>query len=192
MSYLTNSQLQSVGFKHLGNNVKIGSLVSIHRPEDISIGDNSRIDDFCALSGKITIGRNVHIAVHCSLVASSEELVMKDFSGLAFGCYLFTSSDDYSGKSLTNPTVPNAYKSITNGQITIGRHVIIGTSSIVFPGVEIAEGCAIGALTLVTKSTIAWGIYLGNPARRIKERSKELLVLEAKYLESVSEELHAD
>ncbi len=187
MSYLTDSQLQSVGFKHLGKNVKIGSLASIHRPEEISIGDNSRIDDFCAISGKITIGRNVHIAVHCSLVASTEELVMNDFSGLAFGCHLFTSSDDYSGLSLTNPTVPSIYKSIINGPITIARHVIIGTSSIVFPGVEIAEGCAIGAYTLVTKSTSPWGIYVGNPARRIKERSKELLALEAKYLESVSE-----
>jgi galactoside O-acetyltransferase len=176
-----------VGFKHLGKNVKIGSLASIHRPEEISIGDNSRIDDFCAISGKITIGRNVHIAVHCSLVASTEELVMNDFSGLAFGCHLFTSSDDYSGLSLTNPTVPSIYKSIINGPITIARHVIIGTSSIVFPGVEIAEGCAIGAYTLVNKSTSPWGIYVGNPARRIKERSKELLALEAKYLESVSE-----
>ena len=185
MGYLTDSQLQSIGFKHLGKNVKIASLVSIHRPEDISIGDNSRIDDFCAISGNISIGKNVHIAVHCSLIASSEELIMKDFSGLAFGCRLFTSSDDYSGKSLTNPTIPSRYKSITNGPITIGRHVIIGTNSIVFPGVDIAEGCAIGALTLVAKSTTPWGIYVGNPARRIKERSKDLLTHETNYLEGI-------
>ena len=190
MSYLTETQLQSFGFKHLGKNVKIGSLVSIHRPEDISIGDYSRIDDFCAISGNITIGRNVHIAVHCSLVASSEELVMEDFSVLAFGCSLFTSSDDYSGRSLTNPTVPPTYKSTTNGSIKIARHVIIGTSSIVFPGVEIAEGCAVGALTLVTKSTTPWGIYVGNPARRIKERSKELLTHEANYIEDLGETSH--
>jgi galactoside O-acetyltransferase len=188
MAYLSDSQLRDVGFKHLGRNVKIGSLVSIHRPEDISIGDNSRIDDFCAISGNITIGRNVHIAVHSSLVASSEELIMRDFSGIAFGCHLFTSSDDYTGNSLTNPTVPAAYKSVTNGRITLGRHVIIGTGSIVFPGVEIAEGCAIGASTLVTKSTTPWGIYVGNPARRIRERSRELLHLEAKYLSNRSED----
>ena len=192
MTNLTDLQLQSLGFKHLGVNVKIGNLVSIHRPEEISIGDNSRIDDFCAISGKITIGRNVHIAVHCSLVASSEELIMKDFSGLAFGCTLFTSSDDYSGKSLTNPTIPSEYKLTTSGQITIGRHVIIGTSSIVFPGVDIADGCAIGALTLVTKSTTPWGIYVGNPARRIKERSKDLLVHEANFLENSYGESHGN
>jgi galactoside O-acetyltransferase len=190
MSYLSEDELQSRGFKWLGRNVKIGSLVSIHRPEEISIGDNSRIDDFCAISGKITIGRNVHIAVHCSLIASAEELIMDDFSGLAFGCHVFTSSDDYSGKSLTNPTIPKKFKNISNGKIRIGRHVIIGTSSIVFPGVEIADGCSVGALTIVYKSTEPWGIYVGNPARRIKERSKELLGLEATYLiDSRGEEL---
>lgn len=186
MSYLTETELGSIGFKHLGNNVKIGRLVSIHRAEDISIGDNSRVDDFCAISGNINIGKNVHIAVHCTLVASREELIMEDFSGLAFGCYLFTSSDDYSGKSMTNPTVPSEYKGVTHGKITIRRHAIIGTNSVIFPGVEIAEGCAIGALSLVNRSTTPWGIYVGNPARRIKERSSELLKYEKRYLDNLN------
>jgi galactoside O-acetyltransferase len=188
MSFLSDVELKSIGFKHLGKNVKISNLVSIHRPEEISIGDYSRIDDFTAISGKVTIGRNVHVAVHSLLLASSEELVMSDFSALAFGCRLFTSSDDYSGKSLTNPTIPSHFKSTTNGPINIGKHVIIGTNSIVFPGVQIAEGCAIGAATLVSKSTTPWGIYVGNPARRIKERSKELLINEAHYLKSLDVE----
>ena len=182
MSYLSKDELKAVGFKNLGKRVLIGSLVSIHRAEEISIGDDSRIDDFCAISGNITIGKNVHIAVHCVLVASKEELIMEDFSGLAFGCSLFTSSDDYSGKSLTNPTIPAKFKHITNGRIRIGRHVIVGTSSIIFPGVEIGDGCALGALSVMTKSSMPWGLYVGNPARRIKERSKELLAYEHLYL----------
>ena len=52
----------------------------------------------------------------------------------------------------------------------------------IFPGVEIAEGCAIGALSIVNKSTEPWGIYFGTPVRRIKNRSKNLLELEEKYL----------
>jgi acetyltransferase-like isoleucine patch superfamily enzyme len=186
MGYLSYEELTLVGFKHVGRNVKVSRLASIHRPEEISVGDNSRIDDFCAISGKVTIGRNVHIAVHCSIVASEDELTMGDFSGLAFGCRLFTSSDDYSGRSLTNPTIPRQYKSIQNGAILLGKHVIIGTNSVVFPGVEIAEGCSIGAMTLVTKSTLPWGIYAGNPARRIKERRKDLLIHEENYLKTES------
>jgi acetyltransferase-like isoleucine patch superfamily enzyme len=182
VSYLSSEALKSIGFKSLGKNVKVSNLVSIHRPEEISIGDNSRIDDFSAISGKITIGENVHIAVHCTLLASGEPLIMEDFSGLAFACHVFTSSDDYSGNSLTNPTIPAKFKNVSNGLIRIGRHVIVGTSSVIFPGVEIAEGCSIGALTILTESTLPWGIYAGNPGRRIKERSKELLGLEQLYL----------
>ena len=182
MSYLNEEEIRDLGLKFVGQNVKISRMASIHRAELISIDDNSRIDDFCAISGRITVGKNVHIAVHNTLVASNEELVIGDFAGIAVGCSLFTSSDDYSGNSLTNPTIPGKYKKITNGKIILGRHVLLGTNTIVFPGVEVSEGCASGALTVLTKSTDPWGIYVGNPARRIKERSRGLLTHEASYL----------
>jgi galactoside O-acetyltransferase len=86
VSYLSSEALKSIGFKSLGKNVKVSNLVSIHRPEEISIGDNSRIDDFSAISGKITIGENVHIAVHCTLLASGEPLIMEDFSNYFDSC----------------------------------------------------------------------------------------------------------
>jgi acetyltransferase-like isoleucine patch superfamily enzyme len=180
---MTKAEIDSLGFKSVGKNVKLSKLSSFDKPHLISIGDNSRIDDFCALSGNISIGRNVHIAVMNSIVASLEPIFLEDFSGLAFGCRIFSSTDDYTGESMTNPTVPIKYKKITHGQIHIGRHVIVGTNSIVFPGVTISEGCSIGANSLISRSTEAWGIYVGSPARRIKNRSKNLLELESKYLD---------
>ena len=181
MPYLTQNEISSLDFAFVGKNVKLSSLASFDKPHLMSFGDNSRIDDFCALSGKITVGRNVHIAVMCSIVASSEPITLSDFSGLAFGCRLFSSSDDYSGESMTNPTVPASYKKITHGRIDLGRHVIVGTNSVIFPGVNVAEGCAIGANSLVSKSTQPWGIYVGSPARRIRERSQKLLEFENDY-----------
>jgi acetyltransferase-like isoleucine patch superfamily enzyme len=59
---------------------------------------------------------------------------------------------------------------------------VIGASSVIFPGVDIADGCSIGANSTVTKSTEAWGIYVGSPARKINVRSKALLKYEEKYL----------
>jgi galactoside O-acetyltransferase len=183
MPFLNDEQIAEIGFKKVGKKVRISSLASFDKPEHISIGDYSRVDDFCALSGHIEIGRNVHIAVMNSIVASSSIIKLSDFSGLAFGCRLFSSSDDYSGESLTNPTVPTKYKNIQNGNISLGRHVILGTNSVVFPGVTIEEGCAFGANSVVLKSTESWGIYVGQPARRVKERSKGLLSHERAYLE---------
>jgi acetyltransferase-like isoleucine patch superfamily enzyme len=64
--------------------------------------------------------------------------------------------------------------------------VIVGAGSVIFPGVHVAEGCSVGAMTLVNKSTLPWGVYVGNPARRVKERKQDLLALEQKFLEEFS------
>ena len=61
MAYYSKEKLNNMGFKSLGRNVKISDKASIYNFGQIEIGHNSRIDDFCVVSGKITIGRNVHI-----------------------------------------------------------------------------------------------------------------------------------
>jgi galactoside O-acetyltransferase len=123
-------------------------------------------------------------------VAGGEKgIVLDDFSGLAYGCQVFTQSDDYSGRSLTNPTVPDKYKQETKAAIVIGRHSIIGTNSLVFPGVVMGEGTSVGAQAMVTKSTEAWSIYIGAPAKRICERRRDILVLEEKYRADESENI---
>lgn len=187
MAYLTKDVLEAMGFKYLGKNVKISDKASIYSPEMIEIGDHSRIDDFCVVSGKVVIGKYVHVAPFCLVAGGEKGITMDDFSGLAYKVQLFSQSDDYSGKTLTNPTVSNEYKSEYKAAVRIGRHVIIGASSIVFPGVELAEGCSVGAMTLVNKSTLPWGIYIGNPARRVKDRKKDLLDLEAQFLKEQQE-----
>ena len=60
--------------------------------------------------------------------------------------------------------------------------MIIGAGAIILPGVDVAEGCSVGAMALLTKSTLPWGIYIGNPARRLKERKQDLLELEKQFL----------
>jgi acetyltransferase-like isoleucine patch superfamily enzyme len=97
---------------------------------------------------------------------------------------VFTQSDDYSGQTLTNPTVPDEYKQEVKKAIVIGRHSIVGTNSLIFPGVVLAEGTSVGAMSMVTKSTEEWSIYSGNPAKRINARKRDLLKLEEEYLTS--------
>jgi len=182
LAFLTEDQLIKMGFKSLGSNVRISDKASIYNPEDIEIGNNSRIDDFCVISGNIYIGRNVHIAVFCNVAGGEKGITFEDFSGLAYGCHVFTQSDDYSGRTLTNPTVPDKYKREMKKAIVIGRHSIVGTNSLIFPGVVLAEGTSVGGLSMVTKSTEEWSVYFGNPAKRIKARKRDLLKLEEEYL----------
>jgi acetyltransferase-like isoleucine patch superfamily enzyme len=182
LAFLNEEQLGIMGFKSLGANVQISDKASIYNTDQIEIGDNSRIDDFCVISGKVNIGRNCHIAVFCNIAGGEKGVTFNDFSGLAYGCHVFTQSDDYGGRTLTNPTVPDKYKREMKKAIVIGRHSIVGTNSLIFPGVMLAEGTSVGALSVVTKSTEEWSIYVGNPAKRIKTRKRDLLKLEEEYL----------
>lgn len=182
MGFLSQEKLEDMQFKSLGVNVKISDKAAIYNCDQMEIGDHSRIDDFCVVSGKVKIGRNVHIAIFCNVAGGEKGIHLDDFSGLAYGCHVITQSDDYSGKTLTNPTVPDEFKLEKKAAVVISRHSIIGTGSVVLPGVVLGEGTSVGALSMITKSTEAWSIYFGSPAKRIKSRSKELLDLEAAYL----------
>lgn len=185
MAYYSEDQLKSMGFKYLGHNIKVSDKASIYDCDRIEIGDNSRIDDFCVVSGKVTIGKNVHITPMCLVAGGEKGIIFEDFTTLAYGVKIFTQSDDYSGQTLTNSTIPSKYKNEFKKEVVVKKHSIVGAGSIIMPGIVLAEGSSIGAMSLVTKNTQEWCIYIGIPARKMKSRSKELLELEKKYLSDV-------
>ena len=125
-------------------------------------------------SSTVTIGSNVHLGTSVTINAAAP-VEIGDFSGLAAGVKLFTTDDDYGGEYLTGPTVPQEHANITAEGIRIDRHCIVGANSVILPGANLAEGVAVGALSLVKSPLDAWGIYGGVPARLIKPRSRDLL-----------------
>lgn len=184
-SFYTQEELNGIGFKSLGNNVFISRKASIYDAGNISIGNNVRIDDFCVLSGKIVLGDYVHIAVFCALFGGDIGITISDFSTLSSRCSVYAISDDYSGGFLTNPMVPEEYRSTVKKSVMIEKHVIVGTGSTVFPGVTIGTGVAVGSMSLVNKSLDEWGIYVGVPCIRKKDRSRNLLEQERKFREEL-------
>ncbi|MGL4448389.1 MAG: acyltransferase [Aeromonas sp.] len=181
MAFLTEQQLSALGFAELGSNVLISDKASIYGASRIKIGSNVRIDDFCVLSsgeGGIEIGSYVHIAVFALLIGAGK-ILLSDFSGISSRVAIYSSNDDYSGHFLTNPTVPVAYTNVTHADVTLGKHVIIGSGSVVLPGVTLHDGVAVGSLSMVTKDCDAFGVYMGTPAKKIKNRKRKLLEFEA-------------
>ena len=152
-----------------------------YNAENIEIGDNVRIDDFCLLSGKIILGNNIHIAAFSALYGGSEGIYIADFSNISSRVSIYSKSDDYSGESMTNPTIPEKYKKVISAPVYIHKHVIIGSTCVILPGVIIGEGCAVGSLSFINASLSPWGVYAGIPCEFIKERSKALLEEERKY-----------
>lgn len=181
-SFYTQEELLSIGFKHIGKGVCISRKASFYRPDLMSIGDEVRIDDFCVVSGNVQVGNYVHIAAHVCLFGGDTGIVIGDFAGVSSRCAVYAESDNYSGNYFTNPTLPDEYRNIIAGQVRIGKHVVIGSGCTVLPGVVLDEGCAVGSMSLVNKSMEAWGVCIGIPCRRIKDRERGVLMLEREFL----------
>lgn len=181
-SFYTQEELENIGFKDVGDNVLISRKASIYSPENMSFGSNIRIDDFCILSGCISINNYVHIAAYSALYGSTQGIYINDFANISSRVCIYAVEDDYSGSSMTNPMVPEKYKNIKRDSVHICRHVIIGSGCTILPGTTLAEGCAIGCMSLIKHDTEAWMIYAGIPAHKIKSRSKELLIYEETFL----------
>ena len=177
-SFCTEQELRQIGFRHVGMNVKLSNKVVIYNADQIEIGNNVRIDDFCILSGKIVFGDFIHIGVCTRISGSKSGVFLKDFSGVSYNSTIIANSDDYSGEFLTNPMIPMKFRKIHPAPVVLEKHALIATHCVVMPGVTIGEGSAVGAMSLVVKDVEPWSIYFGIPARRIKERKRNLLILE--------------
>jgi galactoside O-acetyltransferase len=189
MSFYTESEIRALGLKRHGVNVRISRRASLHNSGKIIVGNHVRIDDFCVLSagdGGIEIGDYVHIAVFSSLIGAGR-INIGNFCGLSSRVAIYSSNEDYSGAHMTNPMVPAKFTGVTHAAVTLDRHVIIGTGSVILPGVHVQEGAAIGALSLVTKNCGAFEVYSGTPARRIGARKRDILDLEIQLLQEAAD-----
>jgi acetyltransferase-like isoleucine patch superfamily enzyme len=122
-----------------------------------SFGNNVLISDKASIYGanRIKIGNNVRIDDFCILSAGE--------SGIEIG---------------TGPTVPDKFKNIISKPVFLGKHVIVGSGSVILPGVILQAGVAVGAMSLVNKSFDEFKIIGGIPAKILKDRNKNLLTLE--------------
>ena len=183
MAYLSQQEVEELGFKEIGINVKISKNASIYGAHNISIGDNVRIDDFCVLSagnGGIIIGAYIHIGVYSSLIGAGL-IHLNDFCNISSKVAIYSSNDDYSGEYMTNPQISSEYKNVEIGPVIIGRHVIIGSGSIILPNSTMEDGSALGALSMLQGNILKSEIYAGVPAKFIKMRSNKLFEIENKF-----------
>lgn len=182
-SFYSIDELKSLGFRHVGQDVYVSRKASLYGCGKMSIGNHVRIDDFCILSGKVEIGNYVHVAAYSALYGGENGVYIEDFANISSRVSVYSVSDDYSGETMTNPMVPDEYKKVTSAPVHIGKHVIIGSTSVVLPGVHVAEGGSFGCFSLIKEDTEAWWIYTGIPCEKLKERSRELLKFTERFEE---------
>ena len=105
---------------------------------------------------------------------------MFPFSTLAPNVVLSAGSDDYTS-GIATPMVSLDYKANAKiGKIILHKHCIVGAASVVLPDVTFEEGACLGALSLANKTLEEYKLYVGIPAKIIKNRNKEeILKLES-------------
>ncbi len=175
-------------FKSIGKNVEIGQNVYFRYPDKVEIGDNVIIDDFCFFSTSVKLGSNIHISPMCSIIGGrNSELIMGDYSGMAAGTRVICASDDFVNGPFTNPTIPIEFRpNCKISKVVFEKHTLSGTNTVIHPGVVLKEGSVTGSMTLVSKDLDEWGVYVGIPARRIKDRPKNYIKeYEQKYIDSL-------
>lgn len=130
--------------------IRIGSGTSIHggcfiTGSNIEIGNNTVINRYTYLDGRGSLKIGNNVNIsHQTLIHT----LTHDPQDSNFNC-------------LSMPVV-------------IEDHTWIGARAIILPGVTIAEGAVVGAGSVVTKNIPPYKIAVGNPAKVIKERNKNL------------------
>lgn len=142
--------------------VPSGLRVRLYRLCGLQIGDYVHIFPGTVVrSGTIRIGSGSFINYGCILDPGAASIELGTKVGLGPYVTLIGNSHEIgAAASRTGRVVAS--------QIIIGDGTWVGAGVVVLPGVVIAPGCVIGAGAIVTKDTEPNGVYVGNPARRIR------------------------
>jgi acetyltransferase-like isoleucine patch superfamily enzyme len=145
------SQIREVVF---GEKVTIVHPVNAYECE---IGNQCFIGPFVEIQKGVTIGDRTKVQSHsfiCELVSVGSDCFIGH--GVMFINDLFSE-----GK----PAGGDATKWL---RTEVGNNVSIGSNATILP-VSIVEGSVIGAGAVVTKDIFEKGVYVGNPARKLRD-----------------------
>jgi acetyltransferase-like isoleucine patch superfamily enzyme len=170
-------------FKEFGSNVQIFEPVTLIGQNNIVFRNNIIISEYSYLAAGrgLYVGNNIHIATQV-VISGGGYCFLGDFAGVSAGVRIITGSEDISGDGLTNPTIPEKYREYFRGYVICEKHSFLATNVIVHPNVTIGEGAVVGSGSIVTKDLEPWGIYMGTPARKIRDRPKTSILEKEKEI----------
>ncbi|HOO74614.1 MAG TPA: DapH/DapD/GlmU-related protein [Tepiditoga sp.] len=150
----------------ISDSVFIGDLASVR--EDVSIGKNTIIGKGVTVENKTFIGNYVKIETEAYVTAMS---TIEDYCFIAPEV-TFT-NDNFLGRTEDR-------KKFFKGPV-VKKGARIGANSTILPGITIAEDSLIAAGSVVTKNTAPGKIYLGVPAREIRNVPENQMLINQIY-----------
>lgn len=130
----------------------------------ITIAAGSFIGADCVLHGPVAIGQNVGINHHATLDGGKAGITIGDHCRIAAYCSIYSFNHKIEKQRLIND------QNVSSDGIKLGKDVWLGAHVAVTDGTTINDGTVVGTRSVVTKDTEAYGVYAGNPARRISDR----------------------
>ena len=112
-------------------------------------------------NGQLQIGRNSSVN-YKAFFDLGDDIIIQENCEISFNVTFINSSHRIGGGL-------HRAGNGTHQPIVVCNGCWIGANVIIMPGVTIGDGCVIGAGTLVTKDCEPNGLYVGVPAKRIKE-----------------------
>lgn len=178
MLLLSSSELQDLGFRSVGADVRVDRRAAFFGAEFISLGSHARVDCFSVITAGpacVEIGPYVHISANTYLSGAQGGMRIGYAAGIAPFVAVYSAVEDYSGGQLNSPMVPAELRETRVGAVDIGPHAAIGSSSVILSGLSIGVGGAVGALSLVNRSVRPFEVVHGNPIRRVGRRDETKL-----------------
>lgn len=164
--------------KNMGRNVLIDVGVIITNPENVVIGNNSRIDTYVKIEGcppgYVIIGDYCHIVGH-TILQGAGGLKIGDYACIAAGCKVYSASNYYKDPVdkkrfvAMSSSAPKEMQYIIKKEVIIEDFAFVGLNSVVLPGVKIGKGAIVGASSCVIRDVPPKTIAVGCPAKVIKK-----------------------
>lgn len=126
----------------------------------LGLGAGSSAYDTSVIMGEVRVGDNVWIGPYTLLEGINGQLTIGNFVSINAGVMIYT--HDSTRHYVSGGKVP-----FHKGDVTIGDNTVIGSMSMVGPGVTIGPRCVVAAHSVVTKDVPAGTIVAGVPARPI-------------------------
>lgn len=157
-----------------GGRIIVGKNTNIHPSVflstgggEINLGDDTvvlRGAIIAAYGGKIDIGNNVSINPNCVLYGHGGLKIGNDVR-IATGTVIVPAEHVFQDKK-----IPIYKQGISIKGIEIEDDVWLAAGVRILDGARVSKGCVVGAGGVLKGKTEPYGVYVGNPAKKIKER----------------------
>lgn len=134
----------------------------------------SRGSKLLSKATRVGFGTNVNGPL---LTKGTGEVVIGKYCALGHGITMISSNHDVGAINLNLALASRINLRVSHDSeklgVSVGHNTWIGDQVIILPGVNIGNGCVIGAGSVVTKDIEDYSVACGCPARTIKRRFTE-------------------